>query len=177
MTQEPLPRKPEISRWRKLILIRTDRIGDMLVTTPCIRAIRQALPDIRLDMLASAHNSPAICGNPYLDGIHVFDRRHPLSWGKLVSRLRAERYDAALVFNSNSRSASFLSMLIGVPERVGFSGAPLRGGRIRWGYGSTYTNLPRGGGSVQVTWTCWKNWTPSAYRQPRRIWILSCRGN
>ena len=97
MTQEPLPRKPEISRWRKLILIRTDRIGDMLVTTPCIRAIRQALPDIRLDMLASAHNSPAICGNPYLDGIHVFDRRHPLSWGKLVSRLRAERYDAALV--------------------------------------------------------------------------------
>ncbi len=151
MTQEPLPRKPEISRWRKLILIRTDRIGDMLVTTPCIRAIRQALPDIRLDMLASAHNSPAICGNPYLDGIHVFDRRHPLSWGKLVSRLRAERYDAALVFNSNSRSASFLSMLIGVPERVGFSGAPLRGGRIRWGYGNTYTNLPRGGGRVQVT--------------------------
>ena len=71
MTQELLPREPDISRWRKLILVRTDRIGDMLVTTPCIRAIRQALPEVRLDMLASAHNVPAIYGNPYLDNIHL----------------------------------------------------------------------------------------------------------
>ncbi len=143
-------RKPDFSHCRKLILVRTDRIGDMLVTTPCIRAIRQALPEVRLDILASAHNVPAIYGNPYLDGIHIFDRKRPLSWPGLVGRLRAERYDAALVFNSNSRSASFLSMLMETPERIGFSGAPMRNGRIQWGYGSAYTLLPQGAGSVQV---------------------------
>ena len=151
MTQELLPREPDISRWRKLILVRTDRIGDMLVTTPCIRAIRQALPEVRLDMLASAHNVPAIYGNPYLDNIHIFDRKSPLSWPGLVLRLRAERYDAALVFNSNSRSAGFLSMLLETPERIGFSGAPMRNGSVRWGYGGAYTRLPQGAGSVQVT--------------------------
>ena len=52
---------------RKLLLVRTDRIGDMLVTTPCIRAVRHALPQARIDMLASAHNVPAIEGNPWLE--------------------------------------------------------------------------------------------------------------
>ena len=151
MTRTLLPCKPDISRWRKLLLVRTDRIGDMLVTTPCIRAIRQALPDSRIDMLASAYNSPAIYGNPYLDVIHIFDRRHPLTWAKLLMRVRAEHYDAALVFNSNSRSASFLTMLTGIPERIGFSGPPMWGDRIQWGYGRAYTCLPSGSGSIQVT--------------------------
>lgn len=148
---EPQLRRPDFSRCRKLILVRTDRLGDMLVTTPCIRALRQALPGVRLDMLASAHNAPAIRGNPYLDAVHIFDRKRPLTWPGLVRRLRAERYDAALVFNSNSRSASFLSMLLETPERIGFSGAPMRNGRVQWGYGGAYTLLPQGAGSPQVT--------------------------
>lgn len=135
---------------RKLLLVRTDRIGDMLVTTPCIRAVRRALPHAHIDMLASAHNMPAIQGNPWLDNILIYDRKHPLTWPGLVARLRAEKYDAAFVFNSNSRSASFLIALSGIPERVGFSGPPLRHGRVAWGFGGVYTLLPQGK-SVQVT--------------------------
>lgn len=150
MTRKLLAGRPEILRWRKLLLIHTDRIGDMLVTTPGIRAIRQALPDIRIDMLASAYNSPAISGNPYVDAIHIFDRRRPLTWATLLARIRAEHYDAALVFNSGSRSASFLSMMTGIPERIGLNGPPMRAGRVRWGYGNAYAYSPLGNGSVHV---------------------------
>lgn len=137
-------RKPDLSRYRKLVLIRTDRIGDMLVTTPCIRALRQALPSARLDMVASALNAPAIQGNPWLDAVHVFDLHRPWTWPRLIGRLRAARYDAALVFNSNSRSACQLTRLLGTPERIGFSGLPTHKGAKRKGYDSLYTWMPAG---------------------------------
>lgn len=43
--------RPDFSRYKSLLLVRTDRIGDLLVTTPCIRALRETLPQARLDLV------------------------------------------------------------------------------------------------------------------------------
>lgn len=142
--------RPDFSRYKSLLLVRTDRIGDLLVTTPCIRALRETLPQARLDLVVSPLNAPAIRGNPHLDAVHVFDLRRPWTWPGLLGRLRAARYDAVLAFSSNSRSACQLIRLLGVPDRIGFNGLPTHKGKIRASYANTYTWMAEGGGQGHV---------------------------
>lgn len=142
--------RPDISRCEKLLLIRTDRIGDLLVTTPCIRALREALPGARLELVASPLNAPAVRGNPHLDAVHVFDLRRPWTWPGLIRRLRATRWDAVLAFSSNSRSACLLTRLLGAPVRIGFNGLPTHKGKVRASYADAYTWMAEGGGKGHV---------------------------
>lgn len=142
--------RPDFFRFRKLLLLRTDRIGDLLVSTPCIRALREALPDARLDLVASALNAPAVSGNPYLDAVHVFHPRRPWTWPGLVGRLRAATFDAALVLNSNSRSACTLARLVDTPQRIAFSGLPTDKGRELTSYARFYTWMAEGGSDENI---------------------------
>lgn len=140
--------RPDFSRFRKLLLVRTDRIGDLLVSTPCIRALRQALPDTRLELLASALNAPAVAGNPHLDAVHVYQPRRPWTWPGLISRLRG--FDATLVLNSHSRSACLLARLAGSPQRIGFSGLPPDKWRELTSYARVYTWMAEGGSDENI---------------------------
>ena len=63
--------------WKKILLLRTDRIGDMLITTPCFRALRRAYPEARLDVLASELNRIAIEGNPDINNIYMYTGASP----------------------------------------------------------------------------------------------------
>ena len=142
--------RPDFSRFGKLLLLRTDRIGDLLVSTPCIRALRQALPDTRLELVASALNAPAVAGNPHLDAVHVFHPRRPWTWPALARRLRNAAFDATLVLNSNSRSACALARLVGSPQRIGFSGLPTNKGRVLTAYARVYTWIAEGGSAENI---------------------------
>lgn len=142
--------KPDFSRYRSILLMRTDRIGDLLVTTPCIRALRRHLPDASIDLLASPLNRAAVQGNPHLDHVFTFDLHSPLKWPGLIRSLRRASYDAALAFNSNSRNGSALLSLLGIPERIAFSGLPSRGGRTLHRYARAYTWVCPGSGQEHV---------------------------
>lgn len=142
--------RPDFSRFGKLLLIRTDRIGDLLVSTPCIRALRQALPGARLELVASALNAPAVSGNPHLDAVHVFHARRPWTWPGLMGRLRKTAFHATLVLNSNSRSACVLARLAGTPHRIGFSGLPSDKGRELTAYARAYTWMVEGGNDENI---------------------------
>lgn len=142
--------RPDFSRFGKVLLLRTDRIGDLLVSTPCIRALRQALPDARLELVASALNAPAVLGNPYLDAVHVFHLRRPWTWPGLVRRLRGADFDATLVLNSNSRSASALARWVNTPHRIGLNGLPTDKGRELTSYARVYTWMAEGSDKENV---------------------------
>lgn len=138
--------KPDPAHYQKIIMLRTDRIGDMLVSTPCFRALRQALPTARIDLIASPLNAVAVQHNPYIDHTFIFSLHKPWLWPGLLWTLRAQKYDAAFTFNSNSRSASRLTRLLGAKERIGFSGLPPNCTHKE----GVYTWLPEGGPNPHV---------------------------
>jgi ADP-heptose:LPS heptosyltransferase len=108
---------------RKVLLIRLRLIGDVILTTPAVRAVRRLIPDVHLTYLVEPHAAAAVAGNPHLDTVIVA----PLATGlarlhadaRLAWRLRQARYDAVLDFHGGPRS-SFLAWASGAPRRIGY---------------------------------------------------------
>jgi lipopolysaccharide heptosyltransferase II len=114
--------KPQWSPER-ILLIRLREIGDVVFTTPAIRALRQRFPQAHLSYIVEPLAAPIVARNPHLDDVIVAPRhggiRGLLRDLALVRRLRAARYDLAIDFHSGPRS-SLLAWLSGAPTRVGY---------------------------------------------------------
>ena len=124
-------------RWRaarNLLAIRLDNLGDVLVTTPAIHAIRRSLPEARLTLLASPAGAQAGRLNPDLDEVIVYEAPWVDPWSRLphdsgreqtmVACLRERAFDAAIVFTSFRQSplpAAYLCYLADVPLRLAAS--------------------------------------------------------
>jgi predicted lipopolysaccharide heptosyltransferase III len=106
-----------------ILLLRLRLIGDVVFTTPAIRAIRRRYPDARISYIVEQEAAAVVRGNPHLDEVIV--ATSPQAAGRLradmalARRLRAERYDLAIDFHGGPRS-SLLTWLSGAPERIGF---------------------------------------------------------
>ncbi|NLF63813.1 MAG: glycosyltransferase family 9 protein [Chloroflexi bacterium] len=118
---------------RNILVMRPDNIGDVVMTGPLLRAVRQALPHSRLTLLASPGGAQAAPLLPWLDqvipervlwqdlGHLAFDpgREHAL-----IARLQQGRFDAAIILTSFSQSPyppAFVARLAGIPLRLGAS--------------------------------------------------------
>lgn len=103
----------------KILLLRTDRIGDMLCTTPAIHAIRKAYPNSTIDLVASDKNMPVVVGNPDIDNLFILPLKKFWMWPILALKLRIKKYDLVVGFNSGSRTTSRLIKRINCPCSVG----------------------------------------------------------
>lgn len=102
------PPKPQDLASARILLIRQDRIGDVLVSTPLIAALRRALPGLQIDLLLSTNNVAALPGLTGIRKAWVYERTF-LSMVRLVRELRNERYDVAvdLMDNPSATSTAF----------------------------------------------------------------------
>jgi ADP-heptose:LPS heptosyltransferase len=112
------------SRPHKLLFLRHDRLGDMIVSTHVMRVIAESHPGLALDVLASPANAAGIEGAPYVRKVIRFDRRDPGGYLKTAAALRAERYDAVIdcMVTAPSVTTLLLMLATGAPYRVGISG-------------------------------------------------------
>ena len=98
-------------------------IGDVVFTTPLIRAIRRQYPDAHLSYLVEPHALPVVRGNPHLTDIIVAPRRTGLARVaddlRLAARLRRARFDVAIDLHGGPRAA-WLTWATGAPVRVGY---------------------------------------------------------
>ncbi|RJQ19009.1 MAG: lipopolysaccharide heptosyltransferase II [Nitrospiraceae bacterium] len=96
-------------------------IGDAVLATPAIRAIRRAYPDARLSLLVKPWVSDIFKGNPDVDEIILYDERFKGIAGKLklARELRKKRFDAAILLQ-NAFDAALIAWLAGIPERIGY---------------------------------------------------------
>jgi ADP-heptose:LPS heptosyltransferase len=76
----------------RVLFIRYERIGDMIMATSLIRNIAMALPGGKVDVLATPTTAPVLEGNPYVGNVLVLERKSMRSYRQLVKRLRRERY-------------------------------------------------------------------------------------
>ncbi len=121
------------SRWRnarRVLVVRLDNLGDVLLATPAIRALRRALPRAHLTLLASPAGAPVAPLDPDLDSVLVYqapwmdpDRQLPQDPSReasTIAEVRRRGYDAAVIFTSYHQSplpAAYLCYLAGVPLR------------------------------------------------------------
>ncbi len=127
---------------RRILLVRPDNIGDVVLLAPAIRAIRAAHPDATIGLLASPAGATATVLLPSIDEVMVeqvvwqdaspspkLDPDRELGF---IERLRAGRWDALVIFTSFSQTAfgaAYAGYLAGIPVRAGhardFGGALL----------------------------------------------------
>lgn len=109
---------------KKVLFLRPDRIGDMVISLGVLRAIAAAHEDIELHVLASPANAPAARGESYIRRVHLLDRKHPRRWPATVVRLRRERYDAVVDCMPTAASVTTLILMLaaGARERIGVAG-------------------------------------------------------
>jgi ADP-heptose:LPS heptosyltransferase len=115
---------------RRIILVQLDHLGDAVLSTPLIAALRAAYPEATIDVLASPSNHEVFEGDPNVNRVQVADRtwfeRNPERWGlvtavwELGRSLREQRYDLGIDVRGDVLSVLVLS-LARVPRRVGWS--------------------------------------------------------
>ncbi|PWT82842.1 MAG: hypothetical protein C5B57_08015 [Blastocatellia bacterium] len=110
----------QLSPASRILLIRLREIGDVVFTTPAIRAIRRCLPNAHIAYVVEPAAAPVVAANPNIDDVMIVPRKHLLTDIALGWRLRAARYQLAIDFHGGPR-ASLLTWLSGAPVRVGYA--------------------------------------------------------
>ncbi|MBF0484233.1 MAG: glycosyltransferase family 9 protein [Candidatus Omnitrophica bacterium] len=108
---------------KNILVIRTDRIGDVVLTTPAIKALRTAYPSSKITLLVAPLTYPLVCNNPDVDEVMVDDRRGEhsgwLGFLKLIMQIRRRKFDVVLVFHTKRRTNA-LAFFAGITLRCGY---------------------------------------------------------
>lgn len=111
----------------KILVIQTAFLGDVILTTPLIRKIKEFFPNAEIDIVTTPEGSEILKNNPAISEIIVYDKhRTESSWGALFAKgmkLRKKKYDMAFLPHRSFRTG-LLAFLSGTKERIGFGGSP-----------------------------------------------------
>ena len=103
-----------------LLIIKLRYIGDVLLATPTLRAIKEARPDVLVTMMVNRGTEGVLSGNPDIDEILVLDKGSLAAQWRLIVELRRRRFDTVIDLTDGDRSA-FLSWISGASVRIGFN--------------------------------------------------------
>ena len=111
------------ARPEKILAIQFKYLGDAVLITPALRALRNQFPDAELHLLVPEEIAPILRHLPWFNRVWPMPRRRgSASPGKtwpIIQALRRERFDRSVDFASNDRGA-ILSLLIGAKKRLGW---------------------------------------------------------
>lgn len=118
----------------KVLLWKIGALGDVVMTTPLVRQLRQALPTARIDYLTGYRCTSILAGNPHLDEVRGFDdtilyRGRAAALPELVALLHG--YDCVFALDKHW-IFGLVARLAGTPLRVGF--------RRKWHEGLLHTS-------------------------------------
>lgn len=98
---------------KRILIVRTDRVGDVLLTTPLSAALKAAIPGVQVAWLVRSYTAPLLEHNPNVDQVIVDD-----GGPGLVEKIKAGRFDVAIVALPRWRAVWAL-WRAGVPQRIG----------------------------------------------------------
>ncbi|MGH7598092.1 MAG: lipopolysaccharide heptosyltransferase II [bacterium] len=108
---------------KKILIVQTAFIGDVILATPLAEAAQQKFPGCHIDFMVIPAAVNLLEKNPFVHRVLIFDKRGSqrglMALWKMAARLQQERYDLALVPHRSLRSA-LLVWLAKVPQRIGF---------------------------------------------------------
>jgi heptosyltransferase-2 len=109
--------------FKRILIVRTDRIGDVLLSTPVIKALRQNYPYAYIAMMITPYAKDIVDGNPDLDEVIIYDKnqRHK-SWLNSIKfslNLSKKKFDLAIVLHPTNR-VHLVTFFAGIPKRIGY---------------------------------------------------------
>ncbi|MBI2166825.1 MAG: glycosyltransferase family 9 protein [Candidatus Omnitrophica bacterium] len=107
----------------RILITRTDRMGDLLLSTPVFEALRLRFPKAHLACLTFLENRELVEGNPFLDEVILYDKRGGEKGGfgnfRFARRLAEKRFDTVVHLHPTNRM-HWVSWLAGIPVRIGY---------------------------------------------------------
>jgi ADP-heptose:LPS heptosyltransferase len=117
LRNRPIDDPIDLQSVERLLILRHDRIGDMIVTTPIFRLLKEANPRLRLGVFASPLNAEIIRHHPAVDRIHIAHRSR-LEMAREIARARREQYDVVLDFVFNRTTTTALLARLAAPRGI-----------------------------------------------------------
>ncbi len=108
---------------KKILIIKFRALGDILLSVPAMRAVKESYPGARLSVLVNRHGEEILEGLSFIDEVLVFDKTigYPVSRDlDLILNVMDNKYDLVIDMYGNLRSA-LLAFLSGAKYRVGLS--------------------------------------------------------
>jgi heptosyltransferase-2 len=106
----------------RIVVFCPNLIGDTVMATPALRALRQRFPSAWIAGVVKPQVSPVLDGAPWLDERIAYDprskKRDERTWS-VLQRLHASRFEVSLLLPNSHRSA-LMAWLAGIPRRIGY---------------------------------------------------------
>jgi heptosyltransferase-3 len=128
---------------KRILVIRTDSLGDVLLTTPLFRALKQKYPKTKVCALVRQGFREVLADNPHVDQIITHDvpwgkerspwpvkirifcswktLTYPLKLIRIICLLRAQQFDLGIELNGDLRNILFFLVAVKIPNRLGFN--------------------------------------------------------
>lgn len=124
--------KNDWSSFTHILCVRLDNMGDLVMTMPAIRALKQAVPGRRITLLTSTVARPLAAQYREIDEILVYDspwigsavRWNSSSVSGLINTIKQKKFDAAVIFTVYSQSAhpsAFVCRMAAIPRILAYS--------------------------------------------------------
>lgn len=94
----------------KVLIVRFSSIGDVVLTTPIIRALKKQVPDVEIHYITKEHNKVILKDNPYIDQVFTIQK----SITECVDKLKTQHYDYLIDLHKNTRTL-YLKKQLAVP--------------------------------------------------------------
>ncbi len=126
-------RRPDITIWKKILVIKLDGIGDAVLAVPFLRELHRDLPDSTITLITTSISAEIFKNCPYVDEIITCDSRKyagmPLSYVSLSAKnfiapiVEKHKFDVAIVprYATDWYGAGFLALFSGARDRITYS--------------------------------------------------------
>ncbi len=125
LREEETPASLGPARWnwrdvRRVLVIRLRSIGDTVLATPSVFALKRFLPETRIDILLEDWVAPVLDGCPFVDEVITLKRGSTASRARIARQIRTRAYD--VVYNLHGgTTATLFTRASGAKHRVGYS--------------------------------------------------------
>ena len=103
---------------KKVLMLRYDRIGDMVITTPVFRELKKSHPNIEINVLASQANHMILKNNPYIDNIYLNNKNNIFLDLPVLFKLRKQNFDVCFEFDHSVVRHAIIRLKIINPKKV-----------------------------------------------------------
>ena len=111
-----------LENFKKILIVNTAYIGDVVLVTPLIRETKRMFPSAKVDVLVIPETKGVLLNNPHIRKIVTFNKRKNKfkAFIQTLKVLRKEKYEIAILPHSSSTTI-YLMLLSGISQRIGFN--------------------------------------------------------
>ncbi len=108
-----------MKKFERILVVRTDRIGDVVLTLPLAEILKKHFPETRVAFLLRKYTAPLAHGDPFIDNVLLLpEEKNKVKFFQLLSLLKENKFDAAVVVHPRFK-ISLAIFLAGIKTRVG----------------------------------------------------------